>query len=241
MTRAHTTRLGLVASLTILALAVAAPARARPQHGPHGGPPPPGALVEHMADELDLDEETHAAIRSIVEASRERGEALREEIRDETRAMFERMHDDPVDRADLMARVERIGALRTEAEKHRIDTLLAIREQLSPEQREALVEMRGEMRRHHVGPVLDACADDVGSLCEDDGPGAVFCLFRHRDEVSEGCAEALEAMPRHFHAGRGGPEGHGGEECRHHGPHGFGPGGPPFGPEGPPPGIEPLE
>jgi hypothetical protein len=100
--------------------------------------------------------------------------------------------------------------------------------------------MRGEMRRPHLGPVLDSCADDVESLCEDDGPGAVFCLFRHRDEVSEACAEALEAMPRHLHEGheKWGRKGH--EECRH-GPHGFGPGPPPPGSEEPLPGIEPPE
>lgn len=199
--------------LAVLAvLAWAAPAAAGGHGPPHGFGPPPGAMLDYHADQLGLDAETRDAIRAIVEASHARSEALDEAIDAEQRRLFELMDRDPVDHDAVMDQVERIGALKTDERKHRIETMLAIHEQLTPEQREALKELQGSMRRHHLGPILEACDEDAEALCGRGGPPALHCLMRNRDDLSAPCAEALEGMPRF------GRKGH---HCEHHGgPHG---------------------
>jgi len=183
----------------IIALALLAPAGAT-QAGPGPGflGPPPGALLDYHADELGLADETRRAIRDIVDASRSEGETLRRELRDERLALRDLMRQDRVDAQAVLAQVERIGGLQTELEKHRIATMLAIREQLSPEERTALMELRRRMRQRHIGPILEACADEVETICPGEAPRAVHCLLHQRDELSEPCTQALRQLPDRF-------------------------------------------
>ncbi|MBW2315539.1 MAG: periplasmic heavy metal sensor [Deltaproteobacteria bacterium] len=200
---------------TLAWLAITGIAEARPPHGPMGAGPPPGAMLDFHADELGLDEDTRETIREIVEESHTEGRALHGEVREAREALHRELKAEPVDHDAVMALVERAGALETEMEKHRIETMLEIRDQLSPEQRTALVELRGRMRDLHVKPILDACEADAEALCEAGNPRAIHCLMRQRGEVSEQCAAALDGLPRRF--GRG-------HEGEGHGPPRFGPG-----------------
>ena len=187
-------RLGAWAVLA-LACCVAAPVAAGP-YGPGGARGPRlGALLDHHADELGLDDATREAIRAIVTASHEQESALREEIREERRRLRQQLSEDPVDRDAVLGQVERVGELEIEADKHRIETLLEIRALLTPEQREALKGLRERFRDHHLAPVLDACREELAERCPERGPRALHCLHRHRDLLSEPCAEALSAMP----------------------------------------------
>lgn len=186
-------------------LAVAAPAQAfgpmggGPRYGPmRGGPPPAGGLVDLHADELGLDDATRQAIRGILETSHEEGSTLNRQVRDARETLHTLLDAEPVDRNAVMAQVEVVGQLETEAEKHRIESMLAIREQLSPEQRAKLVELRGRMFEHHFQPVVDACGAEIDSLCGGRGPGAIPCLVGHRDALDGACAAAVAGLPEGF-------------------------------------------
>jgi Spy/CpxP family protein refolding chaperone len=214
--------LRLLPAALLLALA-ATPAAAGPGRGGPGGPRL-GAMIDFHAEELGLDEATRKAIREIVESSHARDEELREKIRAERDVLHELMEREPVDRDAVMEQVERISELKAEEDKHRIDTMLRIHEQLTPEQRAALVENRKRMHEQHLGPIMEACQAEREAHCGTlSGPRGVHCLLRHRDELSPPCGSALDALPPHFGKGACGK---GGQQR--------GPGGP----MGPPPGPD---
>ncbi|HKJ24072.1 MAG TPA: Spy/CpxP family protein refolding chaperone [Myxococcota bacterium] len=194
---------------TLAWLAIAAPADAGPGFGPRGhgfgpeggGPPPPGALVDLHADELGLGEDTRQAIRAILESSHEEGRALNREVREARHRLHELLEAEPVDRDAVMDQVEVVGELEMQAEKHRIESMLAIRDQLTPEQRAQLVELRGRMVEHHFQPIFDACGAEIESLCGGRGPGAIPCLVGSRESLEGACAEAVDGLPEGFAKG----------------------------------------
>ena len=206
----------LLAGLLLSVLALALPASAWPRDGgPHG--PRLGELLERHAEELGLSAETRDAIREIVEDSHEEGESLREDVSSARLRLHELLAEDPVDRDRVIEQVERIGELRTESQKHRIETMLEIRALLTPEQREALTAQR-ESFGDRIELLRDACDAELAEPCSQRGPRALHCLHRHRDALSEDCRAALDAMPRHGHGGHGKGAGckHAkGEGCKH--------------------------
>jgi Spy/CpxP family protein refolding chaperone len=214
----------------LLLMLAATPAAAGPGHGPDGfGGPPLGAMLDFQAEELGLDEDTRQAIREIVESSHARDEELRNQIRTERRTLRELMEREPVDRDAVMDQVERVSELEADEDKHRIDTMLRIREQLTPEQRAALVESRQRMHERHLGPILEACQEERVATCQPQGgPRAIHCLLRHRAELSQACSSALDSLPPHFAKGGCGW----GKGGWHDPPHGADPLGPPPGPDG---------
>jgi Spy/CpxP family protein refolding chaperone len=179
---------GLVAGVV---LAVATVGVAQPRHPRH--------MFERIAEKLDLDAETEAAVEAIVEETRPQGRALHDELREAHHALRELMSQDTPDEADVMAQAESLGELETEARKHHLATLLRIRALLTPEQRAELVEMR---HKHRAG-VLERCEADVKALCpetdEEDVRRTLRCLHRNAEDLSDECREAL---PRRRH-GRG--------------------------------------
>lgn len=163
-------------------------------------PPGPGHL-ERIASLLDLDSETEAAVRAIVEETRTEGRALHDEVWENRRTLRELLSQDTPDEAAVMAQIEALGEAETNAHKHRARTMLRIRVLLTPEQRAQMVEMHGEQRER----ALDECAADLEALCGDAGGGraGLGCLHRHLDELSGACRDALPKRgPWH---GRGGP------------------------------------
>jgi Spy/CpxP family protein refolding chaperone len=134
-----------LSSLSAAALLLAAgPALAKGRHG-HGMLQ---ARLEKHLEELGLEPERLEAVRALLDASRQAHEQHREQMR----AAFDEMHalldQDLPDEAAVMSQVERIGELRTEGHKAMLHTLLAVRAELTPEQRAALREkMREDMAR----------------------------------------------------------------------------------------------
>ena len=117
-------------------------------HGPGRGhrPPPFERVLQRHAERLGLDEATLAEIERLADAARSERQARRDELRELRRALFERLNDEAPDEAAVMAQVEEIGRLKTELEKERIRTMLAIRARLTPEQRRELVLIHEERR-----------------------------------------------------------------------------------------------
>ena len=106
-----------------------------------------------------------------------------------------------------MKQADLVGTIETQMMKHRLQTLLLIREQLTPEQRK---EMMALQREHHGGPemVREQCESDLEKLCPDADSlyEHMGCLHDNADRVSEGCASALEQL-RHKGGFQRGPFG----------------------------------
>ena len=160
-------------------------------HGPPGGHSGP---LEQITEELDLDAETREAVQGIIDETHKEAEALHSEVREAKEKLHKLLAQDEPDEAAVMAHVESLGELETQAHKFRIGTILRIRSLLTPEQRSELTQMREEGKRR----VHEACSTEIENLCpEAEGPReSMRCLFRNQDELSEACENALPEGPR---------------------------------------------
>ena len=194
-------RLNRAIALAILALLVTwtAPALAQPRPPRDDGPPAP--LIAEHADELGLDEDTRDQIETTVERSRRESQRLRRAHRQTGRSLHELLELDEPDREAVMRQAEVMGEIETERRKLRLGAMLEIRELLSPEQREQLVEMRERDRpqrpdRHARRERMRACEPDVQLFCEGSRhPRAIFrCLEAERDSLSPECGQAFDVL-----------------------------------------------
>ena len=107
----------------------------------------PDFRFEHMAERLELTDEQRETIKGIHEKSREENLNLRKELmRLRNELQGEMLKDDPSEKAILSIN-EKMGDLRTRMKANRLKTRLAVREQLTPEQRDRMLMMRGHDRR----------------------------------------------------------------------------------------------
>jgi len=171
-----------------------------PRHrwGHHGGPGP-DRFIAHHAEELGLDAETLEAIEGIVDESRARSEVMDEELRGEYEALHELLTQEMPDESAVMAQAEAIDALKLAAHKNRLRAMIAIRSQLTPEQRQELVRIREErMPRWKKRGPMGKCGDDVAKLCPEAEPGQAMlqCLSGSWGELSDKCRAGFEAGPR---------------------------------------------
>lgn len=124
----------------ILALALIAGALllgAPPAHAGRHGTPPDERLERHLG-ELDLTPAQREKVRDILDDGRAERDKLRARKREAIDQMHALLDRDPPDIDAIMRQAERIGAIKTDAHKIMLRTLLRIREQLSPEQRREL-------------------------------------------------------------------------------------------------------
>jgi len=168
------TRIPIIAAAILVAAAAASaqPGRAPRDRGDQAGP-------DRMLARLDLSESQAAAIAKIRDEARERGRDTRKEILRLRHELQGIMMQDTPDAAAAQRLVEKMGALRTEQQVRRLQTRLAIRELLTPEQRDRLPLPgdgprgrggRGPRGGHH-GP--DGCPRGDGRApraCDADGP-----------------------------------------------------------------------
>jgi len=111
---------------------------------------------------LDLSEAQQSVIDEIRETSREAGLATRKQIvllQNELEGLM--LSDDP-DAGDVETLVRRIGELRTDQRVRRMQTRLEIRAQLTDEQRDELISLRGGRGRgfgRGYGPGMRAPRD----------------------------------------------------------------------------------
>jgi Spy/CpxP family protein refolding chaperone len=124
--------------------------------------------LEALAEKLELTEEQVAAIEGIRESGREKGVELHKEmmrLRNELEG--EMLKDEPSPEA-AQALVEKIGTLRTEMQVQRLANKLEVRQQLTPEQRDKMLMMRGQFqggRGRHGGRGSHGARD-----CDGKGP-----------------------------------------------------------------------
>ncbi len=135
---------------------LSSPVWARP---PGGRPPHRGVPLEHLIEELGLDDETLAQADAVIDASRTEERSLREA----DRFMRTLLEQEEPDEDAVMTQVESIGGLRTNLRKEQLRTMLRVRALLTPEQRIRLLQRlkdrprrgpggRGGRRGRHGGP-----------------------------------------------------------------------------------------
>ena len=200
-------RVGFVG--TVLAvLTLAGVGFARPPFESPGSDRDPGAFIEENAEALDLDDETIAAIRGIVEESKGEGDQFQAKLRELHDEMKALLSQGTPDESAVMKQIETIGAVETEMQKHRLGTMLEIRALLTPEQREEMTRLRDESRGRWRHALREACEVDLETLCPDaeDRWSRKQCLREQREKVSDECRDAIKAA-----------------RPAHRGPHGRGP------------------
>jgi Spy/CpxP family protein refolding chaperone len=196
----------LIACGLLIGLALPVASLARPPgppgegsgHGRHHRGPDPERFIEQHAEELGLSAETREAILKIVEDSRARSEEIREKLRDEHEALHELLNQDLPDESDVMDQIEAINALKLAAHKNRVKAMIAIRLQLTPEQRQELTRIREEAMPGRRRGALRKCREDVAKLCPEAEPGqsTLECLSGNWDELSEECRGSFEGGRR---------------------------------------------
>ncbi len=193
------------------ALMVSGASFARPPFGHDGPPRDPGAFIEDHAEALDLDDETRDAIRKIVERSREQGDRLHADLRGLHEQMRDLLEQSEPDEAEVMRKVDAIGEAETAMHRYRLATMLEIRALLTPEQREAMTQLREESRGRWKRALLEECEADLAALCPgvEDRWERKECLREKRDQVSAECREAIRDARRAHHGFH--------EGCKHHG------------------------
>jgi Spy/CpxP family protein refolding chaperone len=126
----------LTALALVGGLAVSLTAFAKPPG--RGGAPL--SRIESRIETLDLDSETRNAIYAILDEARATHREHRSEVREAKEGLRALLEQDEPDEGAVMEQAEVIGALRTEARKHGLRTLLKVHALLTPEQRASLRE-----------------------------------------------------------------------------------------------------
>ena len=138
--RALVPAVGALAIVTAGSLAAASPSK----HGPHG--PNMSSMLESRVEKLDLDEATRNAVYAIIDGSKSTERETKTRLRNEHESLRTLLKQESPDETAVLEHADRIGALMTELRKQQLRTLLAVRAQLTPEQREALRPPDGEHR-----------------------------------------------------------------------------------------------
>ncbi len=134
--------LSLILLMAAATFAVAQPGSRGGGHCGPGGPDSHG----RFCDMLDLTEDQQTTIDAIREQSREAGLETHKQImrlRNEVDGLM--LQDDP-DSGDIEKLVRSIGALKTDQHVRRMQTRLAVRAELTDQQRDKMIAMQG--KRH---------------------------------------------------------------------------------------------
>jgi Spy/CpxP family protein refolding chaperone len=214
----HRFKLVVFSGALLAVLTLSAASSARPPFEHSDSDRDPGAFIEENAEALGLDDETLTAIRSIVEKSKGTGDQLHARLRELHEGMKTLLAQDTPDESAVMQQIDSIGLAETEMHKHRLGTMLEIRALLTPEQREAMTQLREDSRGRWKHALREACEADVEALCPDaaDRWSRKQCLHEQRENVSEACQDAMKSAKsarRGAHKGCPNCPMHEGSEC----------------------------
>lgn len=134
------------------ALSLAASAAIAGPDGPHGGHHGgrwggPGAQFEKHLEALDLTAEQKTKVDQILATARERNEKDRVALKEGYRKLHEMLEAETPDEKAILDQVETLGELKTEGQKAMMRTMLSVRAELTPAQREKLkAQMKERMK-----------------------------------------------------------------------------------------------
>ena len=102
-----------------------------------------GAGFQKMLEQLDLSNEQSEQIKAIKERAQANGEGLREQMRAEKQEMRSLLQSD-TSNAVLTQQHQKLQNLRQQLGNNRFETMLQVREVLTPEQRSKMAELIGQ-------------------------------------------------------------------------------------------------
>lgn len=164
--------------VALMGLFVALPVLARPGGGGGGGPGrmPSAKQLDRLADEIGIDAATKEKLKAQIGAAREAGKAKHEAVKAARARLHELLQADTPDRNAVMKQIAMVGDLQTQAQQHRIGSMLDVFAALTPDQRSQLRAKMGEWRKHKgdrgkgrgKGRGRDRGDDDHGGDDDDD-------------------------------------------------------------------------
>ena len=151
-------------------------------------------FIAEYAEHLGLDQETQAAIRTLVEVSRTQGEPLRAARRQAYAQMRALLSQEAPNEAAVMQQADTIGALELAIRKQRLQVMLRIRALLTPVQRQELMRLQEIWHARRRPDMLPACRAESLEICPDATPGRAHlaCLEEHLAELSAACRTAIQ-------------------------------------------------
>ncbi len=192
--RVRTTINIFVVCVLLTALTAPGVSRAGAERPPRDTSARPDRFIAEYVERLGLDQETLAAIRTMVEASRAQGETLRTELRQAYAQMRALLSQEVPDKAVVMQQADAIGALELAARKQRLQVMLRIRALLTPGQRQELMRLQETWHTRRRPDIMQACQAESTELCPDAAPGRphLECLYDHIAELSAACRTAIQ-------------------------------------------------
>ena len=115
------------------------PRTERAERWQRGSLEPEQRRLERMTMRLDLTEEQQTAIGDLLAGARQKNLELRKEIERARHELRGEMLKDEPDEKAVVRLTERVGKLRSDLQVNRAKTRLAVRSQLSPEQRDKMI------------------------------------------------------------------------------------------------------
>lgn len=170
-----TTTLGL----GLLLLTGSAMAQEADEDAQDWGPP----RLERLAERLDLSEEQTAKIQSIHENARDGVVGLRKEMMRLHNDLEGEMLEDEPNLTKVRQIAKQIGEIRTKMQISRLESQIAVRGVLTPEQRDKFLMMKERGRRG--GPGMHECHGPGGMQ----GPGGPDRFHKKHGSRGHGCGE----------------------------------------------------
>jgi Spy/CpxP family protein refolding chaperone len=135
---------GIVCLLTAAVLVAHGTAGAQ---GGGRGPGSPGASLEQSLKRLDLKPEQKAKVQAILDGSKKEREDLQTQIHQAYKELRGMLDQESPDEQAILRQADKIGGLKTQQQKAMLRTLLKVRAELTPEQRQQLTKLQ-----RHAGP-----------------------------------------------------------------------------------------
>ena len=185
-----------------LSLVVTIEASSKSHRPEHQGP---GAFPNRLLEEVGVDETVRNQISSISEKSEPRARSLHEEIHEARKSLRDLLEENSPNQEAVMQKVDEIGALEIQADKHRLETMLSIRALLTPEQRIALEKFhekhKGKRHGRKMRTLRRACNDALTGVCSGDleDREQIQCLHEQHADTSSSCKMALQKLRRPEH------------------------------------------
>ena len=105
--------------------------------------------LERMAEHLDLTDQQQEKIKQIRSSKAKQQIDRQNQVRELRAQLMTAMSQDQVDKSQVNSLIEQIGELRTSGDKDRADTMIAIREVLTDEQRLIFDQHKSQRRLRH--------------------------------------------------------------------------------------------
>ncbi len=103
-------------------------------------------LLESVAAEIGVDAATVAKIKTLVYGANRDAIDLRAEVQRQRLALRQLLEDERPDVKKVLKQVEAVGSAETSIRKNRVQLILAVRDLLTPEQRQKLQRVMAERR-----------------------------------------------------------------------------------------------